>query len=185
MRFLTAIIFILFALIIPLTLGFPILPVDGDECAVPCDEIVGGGPPKDGIPAIDVPSFISAAEYDSQYAEPDDLILGVFFEGEARAYPADILNWHEIVNDEFNGISISITYCPLTWSGIAYQTTSLGKDNTLGTTGKLYENNLVFYDRQTDTYWSQILGLGIKGEHIGKKLPTIPIMQTRYCCPLP
>lgn len=153
---------------------------DDDECLVPCDEIVGGGPPKDGIPAIDSPRFISATDYESSGGTSEDLVIGVYFERKARAYPTDILNWHEIVNDNFNGVPISVTYCPLTWSSIAYQTASLGEDHTLGTTGKLYENNLVFYDRQSETYWSQLLGQGIKGEHKGESLPTIPVVQTTW-----
>lgn len=153
---------------------------NGEECLVPCDQIVSGGPPKDDIPAIDSPKFISAAEHDELYGSSNELVVGVFYQGEARDYPAAILNWHEIVNDRFNGIPVSVTYCPATWSGIGYQPTSEGEANTLGTTGKLYENNLVFYGRQANTYWSQILGVGIKGEHMGEKLPIIPLVQTTW-----
>ncbi|MFQ5979350.1 MAG: DUF3179 domain-containing protein [Candidatus Heimdallarchaeota archaeon] len=150
-----------------------------EDCLVPCDQIVSGGPPKDGIPAINAPQFISAEEYSSSYGRHTDLVIGVYHKGIARAYPTDILNWHEIVNDVFSGETLSITYCPLTWSGIAYDTTSINS-STLGTTGRLYENNLVFYDRLTDSYWSQMLGLGLTGEHIGTVLPTIPVVQTTW-----
>ncbi|MHA1970009.1 MAG: DUF3179 domain-containing (seleno)protein [Candidatus Hodarchaeales archaeon] len=139
------------------------------ECLVPCGDIVSGGPPKDGIAAIETPIFISANEFENEFtaAYLDKIfVLGLLVNGEPRAYPRDILNWHEIVNDDSHGNAFSVTFCPLTGSGILYNTTSIS-GSTLGTTGQLYENNLVFYDRISNTYWSQMLGLAITGEKMG------------------
>ncbi len=154
----------------------------GQECLVPCDRIVSGGPPKDGIPAIDNPKFISIEEFESQYIDENFgnlLVIGIVINGEARAYPYDILNWHEIVNDVFDGVHYSITYCPLTGSGILLRTEIIN-GSTLGTTGKLYENNLVFYDRQTDSYWSQMLTLGITGDYMGTELSVEAATETTW-----
>ncbi len=150
-----------------------------EDCLVPCDEIVGGGPPPDGIPAVENPSFLEITEFETEYTgDLDSLyVLGVVINGEARAYPRDMLNWHEIINDEFNGEHVCITFCPLTGTGILYNSSSIG-GSTLGTSGKLYENNLVFYDRTSGSLWSQMLGVGLKGDRIGEKLPIQPITET-------
>ncbi|MHA2074346.1 MAG: DUF3179 domain-containing protein, partial [Candidatus Hodarchaeales archaeon] len=152
------------------------------ECLVPCGDIVSGGPPKDGIAAIETPIFISANEFENEFtgAYLDKIfVLGLLVNGEPRAYPRDILNWHEIVNDDSHGNAFSVTFCPLTGSGILYNTTSIS-GSTLGTTGQLYENNLVFYDRISNTYWSQMLGLAITGEKMGDILPIEPIVETSW-----
>jgi hypothetical protein len=154
----------------------------GVDCLVPCGDIISGGPPKDGIPAIDEPIFIRAEDFESAFSQSylDNLyVIGVVIDGEARAYPRDILNWHEIVNDKFNGKAVGVTFCPLTGTGILYNTTKIGS-STLGTTGRLYENNLVFYDRNSDTSWSQMLGLAIKGAQIGENLPKLAVVETTY-----
>ncbi len=158
------------------------LAVHGETCLVPCDRIISGGPPKDGIPAIDNPKFISVEEFENQYGDDsfgDMLVIGLEINGEARAYPYDILNWHEIVNEVIDGVAYSITYCPLTGSGILLHTEMIN-GSTLGTTGKLYENNLVFYDRLTDSYWSQMLTLAITGEHMGTELPVQSAIETTW-----
>lgn len=153
-----------------------------DECLVPCNEIVSGGPPKDGIPAIDSPKFISVQEFEALYniGYLNELyVVGTVVKGVSRAYPRDILNWHEICNDEIYGSPFSVTFCPLTGSAIAYDTTSIG-GSTLGTTGRLYENNLVFYTRTTDDWYSQMLSVIIVGESLGKSLPIIPVVETTW-----
>ncbi|MHA2031504.1 MAG: DUF3179 domain-containing protein [Candidatus Kariarchaeaceae archaeon] len=147
-----------------------------EECLVPCNQIVTGAS-KDGIPSIDNPVFLEA---DSSGAPANrEKVIGVVINGEARAYSYDILNWHEIVNDVFNGIHTSITYCPLTGSGILYHTSALS-NSELGTSGKLYENNLVFYDRNTDTRWSQMAGVGLQGEQIGVNLTYSEAVETTW-----
>jgi hypothetical protein len=146
------------------------------ECLVPCNQIVQGQV-KDGIPSIDNPVFIDA----DNSGAPDDreTVIGVVIDGEARAYPYDILNWHEIVNDVFNGIHFSVTYCPLTGSGLLYHTSAIGNAE-LGTSGYLYENNLVFYDRNTDTRWSQMDSVGIQGEQLGEELDYSEAVETSW-----
>jgi hypothetical protein len=154
----------------------------GVDCLVPCNDIISGGPSKDGIPAIDSPIFLRAEDWEAGFSQSylDDLyVIGVVIDGEARAYPRDILNWHEIVNDKYNGKAVGVTFCPLTGTGILYNTTKIG-DSTLGTTGRLYENNLVFYDRNSDTSWSQMMGLAIKGAKIGENLLKLAVVDTTY-----
>ena len=137
-------------------------------------EIRSGGPPKDGIPSIDSPLFVSVEEADKWIAD-NELVLALLYEGEIRVYPLQILVWHEIVNDRVAGDPILITYCPLCGSGIAYERVLGGEAVEFGTSGKLYNSNLVMYDRKTDTYWSQIDGLAIVGALTGQELKAISI----------
>ncbi|MFC2095347.1 DUF3179 domain-containing protein [Candidatus Bipolaricaulota bacterium] len=136
--------------------------------------IQSGGPPKDGIPSIDVPQFVSVEEADEWIAD-NELVLALIYKGIQRVYPLQILVWHEIVNDLVAGDPLLITYCPLCGSGIAYDRTFGDEAVEFGTSGKLYNSNLVMYDRRTDTYWSQIDGLAIVGELTGMELTAISI----------
>jgi hypothetical protein len=111
---------------------------------------------------------------------PDDTVLGIVIDGKAQAYPIDIMNWHEIVNFRISDQPYSLTYCPLTGSGILYDTSSVD-GSTFGTTGSLWENNLLMYDRITDNWWSQMLNLAIcEGDHLGKSLAMEPIVETTW-----
>jgi hypothetical protein len=147
---------------------------DGVESLVPLEMIVSGGPPKDGIPSIDNPRFVSAAEADAFLSE-DEIVFGLFLDGVARAYPTQILVWHEIVNDYVNDRPVLITYCPLCFTGAAFERSINGEAVEFGTSGKLYNSDLVIYDRKTDSYWSQILGAAIVGELTGYELTRIPL----------
>ena len=137
-------------------------------------DILGGGPPKDGIPSIDDPKYVSLQEADEWIAD-NELVLALIYKGITRVYPLQILVWHEIVNDWIAGDPILITYCPLCGSGIAYERMLDGEPVEFGTSGKLYNSNLVMYDRKTETYWSQIDGLAIVGERTGEELTAISI----------
>jgi hypothetical protein len=137
-------------------------------------EILSGGPPKDGIPSIDDPNFVSVKEADKWIAD-DELVLALEFEGETRVYPLQIMTWHEIVNDTVAGQPLAITYCPLCGSGIAYKRTIDGETVEFGTSGKLYNSNLVMYDRKTNSYWTQIDGLAVVGELTGTELEAVSI----------
>ncbi len=137
-------------------------------------EIVSGGPPKDGIPSLDNPKFVSVKEAD-EWIRDDELVLALEYEGVTRVYPLQILVWHEIVNDNVSGTPLAITYCPLCGSGIAYKRVVDGKEVEFGTSGKLYNSNLVMYDRKTDSYWTQIGGLAIVGELTGTQLEAVSI----------
>jgi len=144
------------------------------EYIVDPSEIIRGGPPKDGIPSIDNPKYISLQEAD-EWIDDNELVMGIIYKGTKRVYPLQILVWHEIVNDVIEGDPILITYCPLCGSGIAFERKINGEEVEFGTSGKLYNSNLVMYDRKTDSYWTQIDGLAIVGELVGTKLTPISI----------
>jgi len=136
--------------------------------------LIAGGPPKDGIPSIDNPLYISMEEADEWIAD-DELVLALIYKGVKRVYPLQILVWHEIVNDVVAGDPLLITFCPLCGSGIAYERSIDGNPVAFGTSGFLYNSNLVMYDRQTETYWSQINGMAIVGERSGQELVPISL----------
>ena len=138
------------------------------------DKIESGGPPKDGIPSIDEPKFVSVQEAD-KWIKNKELVLALTYKGEIRVYPLQVLVWHEIVNDKVAGEPLAITYCPLCGSGIAYERKIKGREVEFGTSGKLYNSNLVMYDRKTNSYWSQIEGLAIVGELTGTRLKPVSI----------
>lgn len=137
-------------------------------------KIISGGPPKDGIPSIDNPKFITVAEADKNIQD-NELVLAIIYKGVKRVYPLQIMVWHEIVNDNIAGDPILITYCPLCGSGIAFERTINGEEVEFGTSGMLYNSNLVMYDRRTDSYWTQIDGLAVVGELTGTKLKPVSI----------
>ena len=142
------------------------------KTSVNLDEIQSGGPPKDGIPSIDNPKFVPVAKVkDLADSEP---VVGLIINGKARAYPLRVLTWHEIVNDELGGVPVTVTYCPLCNSAIAFDRRLDGKVLDFGTTGKLRNSDMVMYDRQTESWWQQFLGEGIVGEMTGKRLKAIP-----------
>jgi hypothetical protein len=145
---------------------------DFSKSSVDFKEIFSGGPPKDGIPSIDKPKFIPAAE-EKEVANSEP-VVGLVVGGEARAYPLRILTWHEIVNDDIAGVPVTITYCPLCNSAIAFDRRVDGRLLDFGTTGKLRHSDLVMYDRQTESWWQQFLGEGIVGAMTGKRLKSIP-----------
>jgi hypothetical protein len=142
------------------------------------DKIVKGiqspGDVKDSIPSIDNPKFVSAEEAD-QWIQDNELVLAIIYKEVKRVYPLQIMTWHEIVNDMIAGDPVLITYCPLCGSGIAYERTIDGEEVEWGTSGKLYNSNLVMYDRKTNSYWTQIGGRAIVGELTGRRLKPISI----------
>ncbi|MGI9010312.1 MAG: DUF3179 domain-containing protein [Nitrososphaeraceae archaeon] len=141
---------------------------------VQLDKIVSGGPPQDGIPSIDNPKFQSVQEAD-EILEDSELVLGLNINGDIRTYPLQILVWHEIVNDVVGGKPVAVTYCPLCFTNQVFnRTLSDGSIVEFGTSGKLYNSNLVMYDRTSNSLWSQALAEGIVGEYAGVKLERIP-----------
>jgi hypothetical protein len=138
------------------------------------DEVRSGGPPQDGIPSIDSPLYVTVEEAD-EWIEDNELVLALLYEDVVRVYPLQILVWHEIVNDEINEDPILITYCPLCGSGIAYHRIFNDEAVEFGTSGQLYNSNLIMYDRLTESYWTQIDGLAITGEMISTELEEISI----------
>lgn len=153
---------------------------DGTKYLINPSKIVSGGPPKGGIgfdrgiPAINKPKFVSVEEADT-WIQDNELVGAIIYKGVKRVYPLQILVFHEIVNDEIAGDPILITYCPLCGSVIAYGRTINGEAVEFGTSGKLYNSNLVMYDSKTETYWTQIDGTAVVGELTGMKLKPISI----------
>lgn len=156
-----------------------VMVTNGLKHIVPLDEIIGGGPPKDGIPSIDNPKFISVSQAGKTLSDNEPGIA-VEFDGLNRFYPFQILVWHEIVNDTINGQRVLVTYCPLCLSGIVFDPVVKGQRVEFGTSGKLWNSNLVMYDRQTDSLWSQVLGQSIVGETAGVGLKVLPSDQIRF-----
>jgi hypothetical protein len=141
--------------------------------SLPFDQVIGGGPPKDGIPAIDDPKFesIDAAR---TWIDGQAPVIALELEGEAKAYPMAILTWHEIANDTLGGEPVVVTFCPLCNTALAFRATVDGVVHDFGTTGNLYLSNLIMYDRQTETWWQQASGLGVIGEQMGTQLEFLP-----------
>ncbi len=145
---------------------------------IPVNKILSGGPPRDGIRSIDKPKFIAANKAD--YLKPADRIMGITVDGESRAYPIRILNWHEIVNDSINGKAVAVTYCPLCGSGMVYSADFDGKPHQFGVSGLLYNSDVLLFDRETETLWSQILSKGISGKLVNRSLDVISSAHTSW-----
>ena len=142
---------------------------DFSKHSAPYSEILSGGPPKDGIPAIDHPKFVSVAEADA-WLKPVEPVIFFQIGDDARAYPIQIFMWHEIVNDMVDGVPVVVTFCPLCNTAIAFERTVSGRVLDFGTTGRLRYSNLIMYDRQTETWWQQATGEAIAGELTGTQL---------------
>jgi hypothetical protein len=162
-----------------ITLDGEIIETDGVLHSIPLEDIVVGNPQKDGIPAIDDPAYEGVYSAD-QYLDDNGYGLMVEVNGETRFYPYQILVWHEIVNDTLNGKRLVVTYCPLCFTGVAYERDVDGITYDFGVSGKLYDNNLLMYDRQTDSYWSQALGEVVVGELTGAELTRHPALTMTW-----
>lgn len=152
---------------------------DFSRSTVPLGEIESGGPPKDGIPPIDHPQFVTTAEASASLAA-DEPVMVVRRGSDARAYPLQILIWHEIVNDTVGGEPVVVTYCPLCNTALALRRTFEGQVLDFGTTGNLRHSDLVMYDRQTESWWQQATGEGIVGTFAGKRLEFVPASIVAY-----
>ncbi len=146
---------------------------DFSKRSVPWEEIVSGGVPKDGIPAIDAPQFESVQAADEWLEDPDPLIL--FEHGDTvRAYPLAILIWHEIVNDRVEELPIAVTFCPLCNASIVFDRRVDDTVLDFGVTGNLRHSDLIMYDRQTESWWQQLTGEAIVGTLTGRQLRFLP-----------
>ena len=137
------------------------------------DALVAGGPPPDGIPPIDDPDFEPASDVD--WLADDEPVLSLTVGDETRAYPLQVMTWHEIVNDTVDGVPVAVTYCPLCNSGVAFERETGGRLLDFGTSGLLYIDNLVMYDRQTESLWPQLTGEASVGVLTGTQLTSIPM----------
>lgn len=158
--------------------AFLLMGFDYSKHSIPINEIHGGGPPKDGIPALFDPKFILAKE--ASYLNPSDRVLGLYLNGEAKAYPIRILNWHELVNDTVGGRDVLVSYCPLCGTGMAFDARLEGKKYLFGVSGKLYNSNVLIYDRETESLWSQIMREAVTGPMTGTKLTLLPLIHTTW-----
>ena len=155
------------------------LHTDLSKALIPVDEIVSGGPSPDGIPAIDRPRFVEPGAADA-WLKPKEPVLALEVNGDARAYPLQILMWHEIVNDTVQGRAVAVTYCPLCNSGLVFDRTVDGVRLDFGTSGKLYKSDLLMYDRQSHSLWTQIEGRAVVGERAGTRLAPVPANTIAY-----
>ncbi|MEQ8841181.1 MAG: DUF3179 domain-containing protein [Acidimicrobiales bacterium] len=148
------------------------------EPLVDVERIVSGGPPPDGIPPIDEPSFQPAASVD--WLSPTEAVIAVEIGGEARAYPVQILIWHELVNDTIGDTPITVSYCPLCNSALAYDRRLGDRILDFGTSGRLFNSSLVMYDRQTESLWTHFDGRAVAGALTGAELDTYPISTVSW-----
>ena len=140
---------------------------------VPYDEFLSGGVPRDGIPPLDEPQFESIADAD-QWLEDVQPVVSLEVNGIARAYPLAILTWHEIANDTLGGVPVSVTFCPLCNSAVAFDRRLQGATLDFGVSGNLRNSDLVMWDRQTESWWQQLTGEGIVGAYAGYELDLVP-----------
>jgi hypothetical protein len=137
------------------------------DLLIPSDQIMSGGPPKDGIPALDRPKFEPIVQ--SDFGE-NSRVIGIVNDGLAKAYPIGILNWHEIVNDEIGDLDIVVTYCPLCGSGIIFSSRFDEQIKSFGVSGLLFNSDVLLYDRETLSLWSQLESKAISGTSSGTHL---------------
>jgi len=152
--------------------------VNNGEWLIPIDEVRDGGPGKDGIPALENPSFTAPSS--ATYLADNDLVLGYVSGSIAKAYPHSILDWHEIINDDINGTALAITYCPLTGTGSSWGRKINGSVTTFGVSGLLYNSNLIPYDRSSNSNWSQMRLDCVNGELIGTHIVTYQLVETTW-----
>ncbi len=149
-----------------------------DDIDVDPDTVFQGCAQRDCIPSIDRPEFLNTADVD--YLDGDDIVLSLSFNNITRAYPTRILDRHEIVNDYFGDTPVAVTYCPLCGSGLAFVRVLDGKDVELGVSGLLHNNDLIMYDRKTQSLWQQISGTAIAGPRRGSTLQSLPVTMNLW-----
>lgn len=145
---------------------------DFSKTNIDVSEIISGGPPKDGIPAIDKPQFKKVSQVSDLGDKEPVIILNI--NDKAKAYPLRILMWHEIVNDEIGGVPVTVTFCPLCNAAIAFDRRVNGQLLDFGVSGKLRNSDMIMYDRQTESWWQQFVGRSIVGEMMGVELKRLP-----------
>ena len=153
---------------------------DFSQHSIPLNEILSGGPSKDGIPAIDRPRFVSASKASRTFLKDEDRIIALRVNGKKKAYPIKILNWHEIVNDSIGGRRVVVTFCPLCGTGMVFDANAAGRKLDFGVSGLLYQSDVLLYDHQTESLWSQIKQEAVVGQLIGTRLRLLPSTQTTW-----
>lgn len=151
---------------------------NNSDWLIPRNEVRDGGPGKDGIPALTTPELIPAEQ--ATWLTGNELVLGFADGEEVRAYPHQILDWHEIINDNTANHSISVIYCPLTGTGIGWDRIIDNRETTFGVSGLLYNTNIIPYDRATDSNWSQLLLKSVNGSLSGTQAKTYHLLETTW-----
>lgn len=174
--------------ILPLTFIFSLLLACNDsenpsgglsgDWLLPTSQIFDGGPGKDGIPALDAPEMIALEK--ATFMNDEDFVLGIKVGDEVRAYAHPVLDWHEIINDDIGESSVAVTYCPLTGTGIGWNRNMNGTTTTFGVSGLLYNSNLIPYDRNTDSNWSQMLQQSVNGDLMGESPEFVLLVETTW-----
>ena len=154
----------------------PIVSPEIKDWLIPKEEILDGGVGKDGIPSIDEPQFDLAKDVSAFF--DNELVVGYEYEGVLHGYPIPILDWHEIVNDQIAGLTVSIMYCPLTGTAMGWERKSGSREFTFGVSGLLYNSNLMPYDRRTNSTWSQQRMECVNGSRIGDRPKTFSLIET-------
>ena len=141
---------------------------DLSNASINIEDVFSGGPSRDGIPSIDKPKFIDVHKVD--FLRDDDIVIGLVRGQKARAYPTRILVWHEIVNDVINGDAVAVTYCPLCGTAMVFERNIAQQLRTFGVSGLLYQSDVLMYDRERESLWSQLAMQSISGSEVGRKL---------------
>ncbi len=149
-----------------------------EDLALPLEEMFIGGPSREHIKPIDKPEFVKAEE--DNFLSGKDLVIGISYNGVVKAYPARILNHHEVVNDHFGNKPVAVTYSPLTGSAIAFLSEVNGQEHAFGVSGLVYNNNTLFFDKKTESLWCQVLGQSVAGKSSGEFLEQIPATWTTW-----
>lgn len=149
-----------------------------DNATIPVADIRAGGPPRDGIPSIDRPKFVPAAKV--RFLAADDMVVSFTHQGETRAYPLRILVWHEIVNDRIGDLAINVSYCPLCGSAMVFDRTIEGRTLEFGVSGLLYQSDVLMYDRQTESLWSQLEMAAVSGPQVSRQLRLLPAQHLTW-----
>ena len=151
---------------------------DLSNASISVDKILSGGPGKDGIPAINNPVFVTQDK--AGFIKDSDRVLALEVGGVAKAYPINILNWHEIVNDNIGSTNFAVTYCPLCGTGAIFSADVKGERSRFGVSGLLYNSDVLLYDDQTESLFSQILSKAISGPLVGEKLSPLVSTHTTW-----
>lgn len=150
------------------------------EWSIPLEEVLDGGPGRDGILALVNPELIEVSNTDLNFLKDSDLVIGFKNGDDVVAYPHTILDWHEIINDNVGDVSVAVTYCPLTGTGIGWSRILNGSETTFGVSGLLYNTNLIPFDRATNSNWSQILNKSVNGELKDQRVDLIMLFETNW-----
>jgi hypothetical protein len=170
----------IFVLVLASVAFFTLSGFDYSKHSIPLDDISDGGPGKDGIPSIDNPRFLTVEEADQSLMRNEDRVLGFVSNGQARAYPIKILNWHEIVNDRVGGNPVVISFCPLCGTGMVFDAYVKNLNLKFGVSGLLYQSDMLLYDHQTESLWSQIKSEAVTGPMTGIRLKLLVSTHTNW-----